>query len=145
MRVTTATEPLQRVSELWFNDGTVVFQAGDKLYLVYTEILSDCSTVFRDMFSIPQPSTQETFAGVPLIKIPDAASDVTPFFEAVFRAGTLPFEAISGTNKSVVIPILRLSVEYQVKHLLYHALRHINACIPSSWQEYDVVPVASPR
>lgn len=44
-------------SDLWFDGGDIIIQAGLKQFRVYKGILAHWSPVFHDMFSVPQPTT----------------------------------------------------------------------------------------
>ncbi len=77
----SASIVLEKVPELWFADADVVFQAGEKLFRVHRSILSARSSIFNDMFSVPQPDTERIVnAGDSYVHIhlPDDATDVTP-------------------------------------------------------------------
>ena len=51
-----AEEIRQRDHEFWYDDGTVILIARNVEFRIYKGLLSDHSSVFRDMFSLPQPS-----------------------------------------------------------------------------------------
>jgi hypothetical protein len=44
-----------RCDKVWYDDGNLVLQAGDKLFKVHRSVLSQRSEVFSDMLSVPQP------------------------------------------------------------------------------------------
>jgi hypothetical protein len=71
-------------SQLWFDDGNVVIQAGNTQYKVYRGVLAARSPVFQDMFSFPQPPNLELIEGCPLVHLSDPALQVTPFLRAIF-------------------------------------------------------------
>lgn len=75
---TTAAVPdeLVRSSELWYDDGTVVMQAGRTLFRVYYGILQEQSQVFKHMFQNPQPTDAPLYDGVPLVQVEDSPSDL---------------------------------------------------------------------
>lgn len=80
-----SADPLIR-SDIWFKDGNVVLQAGGTQYKVHQSILSINSTVFADMFLVPQPTSGgETVEGCPLVHLTDSAVDVTFVLEALFK------------------------------------------------------------
>jgi hypothetical protein len=66
---------------LWYNDGTVVVQAEDTVFRVYGGLLANQSTIFQDMFGVPQPLPQDidTYEGCPLIHVRDSAPDMYHF------------------------------------------------------------------
>jgi BTB/POZ domain len=60
-----------RSDEVWYDDGNIVLQAGGEQFRVHKSILSKYSTVFRDMFKVPQPlpTPKDTLDGCPIIKL----------------------------------------------------------------------------
>lgn len=81
----TAAEPLVR-SETWFHDGNIVLQADQTQFKVHKGILAANSTVFADMFSIPQPPSGVQLAeGCNVVHLSDSAVDVTYVLEALCK------------------------------------------------------------
>jgi hypothetical protein len=80
---------VERCTDLWYLDGTVVLQAGFKQFRVYQGILSAHSSVFKDMFAIPQPNASEleTVDGYPLVHMPDSPLDLYYFLRTLHDAG----------------------------------------------------------
>ncbi|KAJ7735564.1 hypothetical protein DFH07DRAFT_753823 [Mycena maculata] len=80
-----STEPasLVRSPDVWFE----VLQAETTLFRVYRGVLAAQSPIFRDTFAIPQPPTQETYEGCPLVVLHDSASDLRHFLTATHDAG----------------------------------------------------------
>ena len=71
-------QPLQ-ISRFWFDDGNVILQAENTQFRVHRSLLSLHSNVFKDMFSMPQPTDTTTAPnadGCPVITIFDKASDL---------------------------------------------------------------------
>lgn len=78
------TTELQRCQDLWFEDGTVVLQAENTLFRVYTGILSRHSPFFRNLFTLPQPEDADKYEGCPLVLLAgDSAQDVHDFLLAL--------------------------------------------------------------
>jgi len=77
------TLPLTRAPDLWFEDGTIILQAETRLFRVYKGILSLHSSVFRDMFSFPQPNDQSLVEGCMVVVVHDSAEDMTEFLKAI--------------------------------------------------------------
>jgi hypothetical protein len=82
--------------ELWFKDGTVVLCAEHTLFRIYSGMLANESAVFGAMFDFPQPAAAgdddvrgaEAYAvGVPFVRLPDTAFDMTEFLKAIHRPG----------------------------------------------------------
>ncbi|TFK98021.1 hypothetical protein BDV98DRAFT_585142 [Pterulicium gracile] len=133
---------LTQSPRLWFPGGTVIFRAEDTIYRVCPDILSSCSPIFRSMFGIPQPSSQENYEGVPLICMADSERNLTALFEAVytpqysqwliFTSPTrifMPHDQAfqEGDHLFDMLAILKLSTKYQIEHLRFHSLRLLRA------------------
>lgn len=86
-RSTPAEPSLERVSELWFEDGTLIIRAADCLFRIYRGILSSRSSVFRDMLSMPPPEHQETVDGCLVVRLLDSAADTKYFLLALHHSG----------------------------------------------------------
>ncbi len=79
-----------QVEELWFQDGTVVFQAEHKLFCLHSGLVSARSEVFKQI--IEDKNSDSHFGitrgvyqtGIPLIQLPDTAQDVNNFFLAIY-------------------------------------------------------------
>jgi hypothetical protein len=83
---------LVRSPDFWFEDGTVVLQVQNTLYCVYRGLLTSRSVVFRDTFSIPQPtgsveSEKNEIDGCPVVQLNDNAKDFTRFMKAIHDYG----------------------------------------------------------
>ncbi|PIL24767.1 hypothetical protein GSI_12653 [Ganoderma sinense ZZ0214-1] len=57
---TSATAELKRDEELWFEDGNLILIASEVEFRVYKGPLIAQSLVFKDMLSLPQPSSSDT-------------------------------------------------------------------------------------
>ncbi|KAJ7671264.1 hypothetical protein DFH06DRAFT_1468045 [Mycena polygramma] len=126
-----------RVEELWFPDGSLVIQAQASLFRIYYAVLAARSDVFKDMLALPQPADgEETIEGCPVVRLPDAAEDVTCFLRAIFDSSY--FEpSPSETSFCTVISVLRLSNKYGVDYLRRRALMHLSSGAPTILSEYD--------
>lgn len=78
-------QALSRHPDHWFEDGNVVLQAEWTVFKVFKSILSMHALLFRDIFSLPQPSTElEVYDGCSLVKVYDEARDMSTFLSAIF-------------------------------------------------------------
>ena len=72
--------------EPWFEDGNVVLQAENAQFRVYRGILSASSSVFADMFSIPQSkASTELVEGCPVVYLLDSADDWQIVLETLYQ------------------------------------------------------------
>ncbi|EPQ53822.1 hypothetical protein GLOTRDRAFT_45447, partial [Gloeophyllum trabeum ATCC 11539] len=126
---------------LWFDDGTVVLNAEGTLFRVYRGVLSRESSVFRDMFSIPQSGVDE-IDGCPLVRVYDSAADMERFLKAFLEAVRDGFDA------AVLSAIIRLSIKYDVPRLKRNAIKRLSSIYPASpdeWKNYEYDANASLR
>ena len=64
-------------SKIWFDDGSVVIQAEQTQFRVHRSMLSRHSSVFRDMFSVPQPpgDQEPVIEGCSIVHVSDSCQD----------------------------------------------------------------------
>ncbi|KAF7984434.1 hypothetical protein HWV62_14506 [Athelia sp. TMB] len=130
----SATAPITH-SDIWFEDGNVVLQAERTQFRVYRGMLARNSSVFRDMFSIPQPAPSEESAdGCAVVCLPDAAQDV----EIVLRALTEPGYLTARGSMPIerVAALLRLGQKYDFEALRTEALHRIYYEIPTTLEDF---------
>ncbi|KAJ7610428.1 hypothetical protein FB45DRAFT_844566 [Roridomyces roridus] len=133
----TGLDELVRVQDLWFPEGGLILQAGNRLFRVAGSILAARSSVFKDMLAIPQPETQPTIEGCPIVVLHDESEDVEYFLKAIFDS-RFSFERPPKPTKFVVVAgVLRLSTKYDVGYLRHRALLHLSPLSPVSLEEFD--------
>nr|GAT54866.1 predicted protein [Mycena chlorophos] len=115
-----------RIAELWFSDGNVVLQAGTAFYKLHQSILGMHSPIFKDMFEIPQPQDGETMDGCPLVRLPDAEVEVTPFLRALLDPQFFPPHP-STTDFATIYGCLHLGHKYEVAFLRQRGLHHLGS------------------
>ncbi|KAJ7490881.1 hypothetical protein FB451DRAFT_1221319 [Mycena latifolia] len=127
------TEP----ANVWFEDGTLIIDTGNVLHRVSRSILAARSSVFKDMFSLPQPPDAETLQGCPVVRLQDSPDDILVFLRAIFDAEFfMPYPA--PTTFNAVAGILRLSNKYEVPYLRRRALVHLSSVYPTKLSDLDV-------
>lgn len=80
-------DSLRKADDLWFSTDVVIIRAETRIFRVFAAILKARSSVFADMFSLPQPSESadtETMDGHPVITLHDKPEDVEVFLKAIF-------------------------------------------------------------
>ena len=115
---------LKKAPGLWHEEGTVVLRAENTIYRLFPSILASHSPVFQHLFSVPQPSTPDTYDGVPLIVMQDSASDLTALLQAIFTPQSSHIFMPGPIHKFPVgrlVGILKLSTKYQIDHLRFHS------------------------
>lgn len=81
---------LEKDQEFWFPDGNIVLIARTVEFRVYRGILANHSTVFADMFTLPQPASSSTLLEharqaeeCPFVVLDDSPEDLRHVLRAV--------------------------------------------------------------
>ena len=69
--------------EFWFDDGNIVLLCRETAFRVYRGLLTRHSVIFRDLFSMAQPSTAETMESCPVVHISDPPDDLRYLLRAL--------------------------------------------------------------
>jgi len=68
---------LTRSPDYWFDDGSIILEAESTQFRVHRTMLARHSSVFRDMFEIPQPAHGEPVVeGCLVVHLSDSAEDI---------------------------------------------------------------------
>ncbi|KAJ3714219.1 hypothetical protein FB446DRAFT_660439 [Lentinula raphanica] len=128
----TSSSSLRIVSDLYYPDGNLIIENENSTFKVYSRLLAQKSTVFRDMFTFPQPTgSQET----PTVRLYDSTEDLTWFLKAILDPEF--FEPPpTKTDLSIVGGILRLSTKYDVQFLRRRAILHVRTTYPSTLEAW---------
>lgn len=80
-------------SDIWFQDGNIIIQAEQRQFKIHRGVLIAQSSVFGDMFSLPQPLSgeQEAVEGCPVVRVSDSAIDIDIALRALFLRGCVRF------------------------------------------------------
>ncbi|KAK7024852.1 BTB domain-containing protein [Favolaschia claudopus] len=128
----------QQVSKLWFAPELVIIRAGDRVFRVFTGILKQKSSVFADMFTFPQPSSDseaEMMDGVPVVTVYDGPAEMEVFLQAIYDSEFF-MPPPKETEIEHCLAILRLAHKYDVPYLRRRALEHFDTMFPISLPEF---------
>ncbi|KAI0648582.1 hypothetical protein C8Q79DRAFT_956136 [Trametes meyenii] len=125
---------VERSSSLWFNDGNIVLIAsGVMAFRVHRGVLAYHSTVFDDLFQLPQPEEGELMDGCPIVHISDRPVDVSHLLHALydgpgfFKHGQLlPF--------GVVAALVELGYKYHIEAARAEGLQRMRTCFCNSFK-----------
>ncbi|KAF7969822.1 hypothetical protein HWV62_28032 [Athelia sp. TMB] len=137
-QVPAPVEPVR--SDIWYEDGNVVLQAGGMQFKVFRGVLAECSSVFKDMFTFPQPSAADTeqVEGCPVIHLSDSAQEVKIVLQAICQrkyvnnGGKLPLDVIAA--------FLSLGRKYDIQKLRAEAQIKLYQQFPLTLEEKDKLP-----
>ena len=81
---------LHRSTEYWYSDGNVVLVASNGVaYRVHASRLSQHSSLFRGMLTLPRPDTEELLEACPVVRLHDPESDLYAFLTHIYMAHRL--------------------------------------------------------
>ncbi|TRM56098.1 hypothetical protein BD626DRAFT_414695, partial [Schizophyllum amplum] len=119
---------VDRVKDLWFEDGSVVIQTQERAFRVHRGVLALHVRVFDDIFAFPSPESQPIYEGVPLAEFPDDGQDMEHFLRAIYFPQYFPPPPAS-TSFDVLEGILRLAHKYDAPELRRRAFDHFSSHI----------------
>ncbi|KAJ7221387.1 hypothetical protein GGX14DRAFT_669561 [Mycena pura] len=132
----TEADNSRRMESLWFEDGSIILQAGSIQYRVHRSILAMHSPVFKDMLAFPQPADSELIDGCPVVRLPDPEAEVTPFLRALYDPQF--FQVFPArTTFAHLFGCLRLGHKYGVDYLRRRALGHLSSMFRTTLSEWD--------
>lgn len=125
--------------DMWFEDGNIILVCESIGFRVYKGILSSQSEVFRDMFSIGNPSEDDTFNGCAIVHLSDSAHDFLYFLKTFHDRDygpslrevprhDLPLGTIAG--------ILRMSTKYSARGLRKEIVDDLKTMHPSTFYKF---------
>ncbi|KZP19012.1 hypothetical protein FIBSPDRAFT_828576 [Athelia psychrophila] len=126
-------------SDVWYDDGNVVLQAQNTHFKVYRGVLAQISSVFKDMFSFPQPPSaeMELIDGCPVVHLSDRAEDVRYLLQAIFQR-----EYVADGEKipfAVLSAFLSLGGKYEISKLRVEAMKKLYREFPITLAGTDSV------
>lgn len=79
-----AIEGLPRHDDLWFDDGNVVIASSDLSFRLHRGVLARHSSVFKDLFQVPQADQAQTVEGCPVAQLHDRGVDLVLLFTLLY-------------------------------------------------------------
>ncbi|KZP30915.1 hypothetical protein FIBSPDRAFT_1037856 [Athelia psychrophila] len=126
-------------SDIWYRDGNIVLQAGITQFKVYQGALGEASSVFKDMFSFPQPpaADMELVEGCPVVHVSDSAEELKIVLQAIFQ-----LQYVTGGEKlslAVVSAFGTLGAKYDIGRLYAAGKRTLYQSFPMTLEELDAL------
>ncbi|KAG9040298.1 hypothetical protein FS837_000826 [Tulasnella sp. UAMH 9824] len=107
------------------------------LFKVHKSVLGRASEVFADMFTIPQPSIQNTVDGLPIIYVHDDPIDVHNLINHIYNSDVLHYLPLRQSTFDIMSSIIRLSRKYLLLRLAPAAMFRIRSDWPTTLEEWD--------
>ncbi|KAF7298004.1 hypothetical protein HMN09_01021400 [Mycena chlorophos] len=117
-------------SEIWHTDGTVVLQAQRTQFRVHWGLLTMHSSVFKDIYTLPQPNVAGVAVeGCPVVEVHDDSGDWKHLLEVLYDGTILTEETL---QFSLVAALIRLGRKYDFIKLLKAAVNRLTHDYPST-------------
>ncbi|KZT72336.1 hypothetical protein DAEQUDRAFT_772994 [Daedalea quercina L-15889] len=124
--------------EVWFSDGNVVLEAEGRAFKVYQGLLARDSEVFRDLFTIPQPSSMEVFDGCPVVHLTDHPQELRHLLRVIFD-GKRYYRPDEQVEFAIVAALIRLSHKYEIDYVRDDYLARMKSCFGTDPGDWDTV------
>ncbi|KAJ7108755.1 hypothetical protein C8R44DRAFT_296725 [Mycena epipterygia] len=120
-------------SKIWMPYGDIILQAESMQFRVNRDVLAKQSSVFSDMFSVPQPPNEPTVEGCPIVLVSDGAKDWELLLEVLYE----PFQYKLALPFEVVASMLRLGKKYDIPMAKENAIWRIHYEFPAQLDAWD--------
>ncbi|KZP13123.1 hypothetical protein FIBSPDRAFT_835403 [Athelia psychrophila] len=130
--------PLER-SDIWYDDGNIILQAESYQFKVYRGVLAQRSSVFKDMFSLPQPPLKDSdlVEGCPVVHLSDGWIELRYILRSILRRGWTDGKP----PLSVVSAFLSLGRKYDIPNLRAEGKRSFYQEFPVTLEDRDKLTV----
>nr|GAT56153.1 predicted protein [Mycena chlorophos] len=124
-------------SDIWHYDGSVVLQAANTQFRVHWSVLTMHSSVFKDMYSVPQPDVAgPTVENCPVVELHDDPQDLEYVLKALYDPTLLSQQTVSF---DIVSALVRLGRKYDFKNLRKAGTERLLFENPSTLDDFDAL------
>ncbi|KAJ7432174.1 hypothetical protein B0H11DRAFT_2127279 [Mycena galericulata] len=123
-------------STIWMPYGDIILQAESTQFRVNRDNLALQSSVFADIFAVPQPPNDPTVEGCPIVQVSDSAKD----WELLLGVLYDPFPPKLKQSFPVIAAMLRLGRKYDIRKAKNDALERIHFEFPNDFKEWESTP-----
>ncbi|KAI0365150.1 hypothetical protein BV20DRAFT_1004670 [Pilatotrama ljubarskyi] len=124
---------IARSTRFWFDDGNVVIVAnGSMAFRIHRGVLSRHSSVFRDLFELPQPDGGLVMDGCPVVHISDPPLDLSRLLQALYDGARI-FKLGERLHFEFVAALVELGHKYNIEHVKAEGLNRMKTCFCHSW------------
>ncbi|KAJ3538553.1 hypothetical protein NM688_g6502 [Phlebia brevispora] len=117
-------------SELWYPDDDIILECGKTRFRIHLNILTEHSSVFREMAKISYPSELPS-----VIPLQDSPCDMYHFLKSMYDASY--FQSYSFLNLPIITAVLCLSAKYEAVSLRRRAIDILNTAYPCDLRSWS--------
>ncbi|KAG8913593.1 hypothetical protein FRC00_002054 [Tulasnella sp. 408] len=139
VRVTNGGAQYYQSSDHWYEDGNIIFLAGNTGFRLFKSMLIKRSQVMKDMLGPSQSTTargdaspeQSLFEGIPVVKIDDQPRYFGLLLDAILPSDITKNPIPDTLTVGTLMGVARIAKKYQVQDVLAHASRILeNVLLP---------------
>nr|GAT57863.1 predicted protein [Mycena chlorophos] len=122
-------------SDVWHSDGSVVLQASNKQFRVHWGVLTMHSSVFKDLYSVPQPDLPGPMVdGCPVVELHDDPEPLAHFLRALYNPALFSQKTLSF---DVLAALIRLGRKYDCQELRKASVERLISEFPTTASAYE--------
>ncbi|KAF8896732.1 hypothetical protein CPB84DRAFT_1963064 [Gymnopilus junonius] len=129
-------QPVTR-SKYWFETGDVILHVQNTQLRVHREILALHSTIFKDMFNMPN-SKENVLDGPPVVDLDDEADDIE-YMLSIFYDSVKKHDWSKPMRLVHVSALLRLGKKYEIDFFVEQALKCLRVDHPTSLVDWESI------
>jgi len=128
-----------RVNSLWFDDGNIILVAEGFKFRVHKSMLAKSSPVFRDLFTVPQPTGPpcEDDDSLPVVNMPDNGLHLLYLLKAIYDRAFFGQNTLSATSVEIATGIVSLAHKYDMRLLYADVIRRLAEIFFTSFETYE--------
>ncbi|KAL6301485.1 hypothetical protein BKA93DRAFT_738642 [Sparassis latifolia] len=120
----------EKDEEFWFEDGNTVLISRDVGFRIHRGIVSRHSEVFRDLFTLPQPTNAEKVHDCPVVSLSDSPMELRILLRAIYNGQRY-------AEFWEVATVVRLSQKYLMEELYEDGLACLKTCLTDDFNVWD--------
>jgi len=119
--------------QLWYEDGNVILVATNQAFRVHRGVLSQHSSVFRDLFTVPQPSSALLVDGCAVVHLADDPLHLEFLLSAMYDRSFFNGAGKLQRIAEVASGILSLSHKYDIESFYEEAMYRLLEDYPATF------------
>ncbi|TBU53880.1 hypothetical protein BD310DRAFT_961760 [Dichomitus squalens] len=114
-----------RDSEYWFDDGNLILLSQGFAFCIYKGLLAEHSSVFRSMFQVATPATEELVDGCPVVTLYDSPNDLRELFRLIYPLNSTLRLVGRNVDITFISAIIRLDHKYELRGMYEQAMSYL--------------------
>ncbi|KAI0753681.1 hypothetical protein C8Q74DRAFT_330261 [Fomes fomentarius] len=132
--------------EFWFYDGNIILVADNVKFRVYKGLLASRSGVFRDMFSLPQPSSPtctsiDKETGCPFTVLDDSPDTFRHILRVCMPPSKSSLFEVQHPSFETIWACIHLGDKYDMSHIYEQAHGYLKHYFPSEFSRWNQLRV----